>query len=173
MVREHEELPTHQDYQYNPRAGATGAKNPPISPHLFEALFYSCRFPCAWPIPHDCMHAPTGVKNLERIPKRKRCFERDQTSPIWGLETVFAVSFAYVLMYHCVIVAGPFGFFVWWIKVHPGDLQDASIPLAIVLGALSLFWSGAGILTGRKRHWILSWLNSIKVHKIFRCWFKC
>jgi hypothetical protein len=85
--------------------------------------------------------------HLERIPKRTRCFDGDKSSPIWGLEAVFAVSFAYVFTYHFVMVAGPFAFFAWWLKVHPDDLQNASIPLAIVLGALSLFWSGAGILT--------------------------
>lgn len=146
MVREHRDLPTNQDYQYSPRAGAPGARNPPISPHLFEALFYACCFPCTWPIPHDCVPPPIGVANLERIPKRTRCFERDQTSPIWGLEAVFAVSLAYVFIYHCVVVAGPFAFF-GWLRAHPYDIQNASIPVTIVLGTLSLFWSGAGILT--------------------------
>jgi hypothetical protein len=88
-----------------------------------------------------------GDKNLKRIPRRKICFEMDSTSPIWGLEAVFAVSFAYVFVYHCVMLAGPFAFFTWWLKAHPDDFQNASIPATVVLGALSLFWSGAGILT--------------------------
>jgi hypothetical protein len=97
------------------------------------------------------MPPPTGVVHLDRIPKRSRCFERETSSPIWGLEAVFAASFAYVLIYHFVIVAGPFAFFAWWLKFHPDDLQNASIPLSIVLGALSLFWSGAGILTSKSK----------------------
>lgn len=149
MVHEYRDLPTQQDYQYSPHAGTTNVKNPPISPHLFQALFYTCQFPCNWPIPHDCLQPPTGAKNIERIPKRVKCFERDQTSPIWGLEAVFAVSPARVLIYHCIMVAGPFAFFGWWLKAHPDDLQNASIPVTIVLGVLSLFWSGSGILTSR------------------------
>lgn len=152
MVREHRDLPTHQDYQYSPRAGAADAMNPPISPHEFDALFYTCRFPCTWPIPHDCILPPTGVRHLERIPKRRRCFESDQTSPVWGLEAVFAVSSAYVFVYHCIMVAGPFAFFAWWLRVHPDDLQNASVPVTVVLGALSLFWSSAGILTSKSKY---------------------
>lgn len=133
MVREYRGLQTDNSYKYSPRPGDIGARNPPISPHLFQALFYTCCSPCNWQIPHDCMLPPGGDKYLKRIPRRNRCFEKDATSPIWGLEAVFAVSFAYVFVYHCVMVAGPFAFFWWWLQVHPNDLQNASIP-----GALSL-----------------------------------
>ncbi|KAL2836694.1 hypothetical protein BJX68DRAFT_259827 [Aspergillus pseudodeflectus] len=149
MVREHRDLPTDQDYLYNPRAGNEHAKNPPFSSHLFNALFYTCQQPCTWPIPHDCMPQPTRVVHIQRIPKRTRCFQGDQSSPIWGLEAKFAISFAYILMYHCVILAGPFVFFAIWLRYHPDNLQDASVPVTIVLGSLSLFWSGSGILTSR------------------------
>lgn len=149
MVREHKDLPTHVDYQYSPRAGAPNARNPPISRHAFKTLFYTCHFPCTWPIPHDCMPPLAGASHLGRIPKRTKGFQSDQTSPVWGLETVFAVSSTYVFVYHCIIVAGPFAFFWFWLKAHPDDLQNASTPLAIVIGALSLFWSSAGILTSR------------------------
>jgi hypothetical protein len=97
------------------------------------------------------MAPPDGNNILERIPKRNKCFQRDPNSPIWGLEAVFAVSFAYVFVYHCVIVAGPLCFFGWWLRANPSDLQNASIPVTIALGALSLFWSGSGILTSRDR----------------------
>src|SRR5579871_716724 len=140
MVREHKDLLTDKVYDYSPRSGDPSAKNPPISPHLFHALFYTCFSPCNWPIAHDCLAPPSGDEILHRIPKRNRCFKNDQTSPIWGLETVFAVSFAYVFVYHCVMVAGPFAFFGWWLIAHPYDLQNASIPVTVVLGALSLFW---------------------------------
>lgn len=147
MIRDHRDLPDHQDYLYKPRVGSSGAKNPPISRHIFQALFYACHSPCSLLMPHDCMQPPAGEYHIDRIPKRTKCFEKDQTSPIWGLETVFAVSFAYVLAYHCLMMIGPFAFFGLWLKIHPTDFQDASIPVVIVLGALSLFWSGAGILT--------------------------
>jgi hypothetical protein len=148
MVREHKDLPTNVVYDYSPRVGQPEARNPPIDRDLFHALFYTCPSPCKWPLPHDCMQPPNGDQHLQRIPKRLHCFQNDQTSPIWGLETVFAVSFAYVFIYHLLMIAVPFGIFGWWIASHPGgDLQNASVPVTIALGALSLFWSGAGILT--------------------------
>lgn len=75
----------------------------------------------------------------------------DQHSPIWGFEGIFGVSFAYVLAYHCVIVAGPFAFWIWWLRVHENDWQNAAIPATVAVGALSVFWSGAGILTSGSR----------------------
>ncbi|KAL7936336.1 hypothetical protein V8C35DRAFT_254880 [Trichoderma chlorosporum] len=150
IVREHRDLPSDKDYHYDPRAGERDARNPPISPHLFQILFYACCSPCTWPFPHDCIHL-LDTYNLTRIPKRTREFERDPSSPIWGFETVFAVSFSYVLAYHCLMVAGPFIFWGLWLKFYPDDLQDASVPITVVIGCLSLFWSGAGILTSRER----------------------
>lgn len=151
MVREYRELPSDKDYHYDPRAGERDVRNPPISPHHFQTLFYACPSPCTWPFPHDCITLIANTANLARIPKRTREFEKDQSSPIWGFETVFAVSFSYVLAYHVVMVAGPFIFWGLWMKFHPDDLQNASVPITVVIGALSLFWSGAGILTSRER----------------------
>ncbi|KAL6834007.1 hypothetical protein J3E69DRAFT_325707 [Trichoderma sp. SZMC 28015] len=151
MVREYRELPSDKDYHYDPRAGERDVRNPPISPHHFQTLFYACPSPCTWPFPHDCIPLIANTANLARIPKRTREFEKDQSSPIWGFETVFAVSFSYVLAYHVVMVAGPLIFWGLWMKFHPDDLQNASVPITVVIGALSLFWSGAGILTSRER----------------------
>ena len=152
MYREQRELPTDNAYDYTPRSGDRSAKNPPISTHLFQALFYTCRSPCKWPsILHDCMEPPDGNEHLRRIPKRDRCFQTDWTSPIWGLEGVFAVSFIHVFCYHCLMVAGPFIFFVWWLSIHPNDLQNATVPVTITLGALSLFWSSSGLLMNINR----------------------
>lgn len=147
LVREHKDLPAHQEYQYTPRAGSTNARNPPISRHEFGALVHSCPLPCTRLIPHDCMTPPKGDIFLERVPKRAKCFKGDQASPIWGFEAVFAVSFRYVCIYHCAMVAGPLIFWLLWLEDHPDDLQNAAIPLTVVIGALSLFWSSAGILT--------------------------
>ena len=150
MVREHKDLPTHRDYEYTPRAGTDDARNPPISRHIFETLVHTCPSPCTWMNPlHDCLIPPSGHMFLQRIPKRTKRSTNDQTSPIWGFEAVFAVSFAYVFVYHCVMVAGPLAFWVWWLKAHPDDWQNAAIPFTVVIGALSLFWSSSGILTSR------------------------
>ncbi|TLD31557.1 hypothetical protein PspLS_02205 [Pyricularia sp. CBS 133598] len=150
MVREYSDLPTQLDYQYNPRAGNADAKNPPIPPHVFQAYFYSCPLPCRWVIPHDCIPEQASTENLECIPKRTRNFhqDKDDRSPsVWGLDPVFAVSFAYVFVYHFFILAGPWIYYCWRGAQNPNDLQNPSVPLTIVIGLLSLFWAGAGILT--------------------------
>lgn len=169
MARDHRDLPTHQEYKYEPRRDK-GAKNPPISPHSFKTLFYACSSPCTWPVPHQCISISTGCAFLERIPKRRRSFEKDLASPIWGLEAVFELYTAYVLVYHCCIIAGPLTFWGWWLRFHPDDLQNASVPMTIILTCLSLFWSCAGILTssGQKRDWLISGrLHIISLYSIF------
>lgn len=147
MVREYRDLPVQQDYLYSPRAGDSDSKNPPLSPHVFKALYHICPVPCTRWIPHDCYSAQAGVFNFVRFPKRAKCFQKDQSSPVWGLEAVFAVSSARVLTYHLVLIAGPFAFFGWWIGTHPWDLQNASVPATVAIGALSLLWMISGILT--------------------------
>lgn len=149
MVREGKELPQDSAYFYNPRGDS--AKNPPISIHMFDILFNAtCDSPCNWWNFHDCMLLRDSNDTLSRIPKRTKPFKDDyETLSIWGLEAMFAVSFAYVFIYHCTIIAGPFAFFFWWLRTHPDDYQNAAVPVTIVLGGLSLFWSGGGILTSR------------------------
>lgn len=79
-----------------------------------------------------------------------KCFQRDQTSPIWGIEAVFAISAIHVIAYHLILVAGPCAFFGWWLGAHPLDLQNASVPATIAGGSLSVLWTISGILTSRE-----------------------
>lgn len=51
-----------------------------------------------------------------------------------------------MVVYHVLILAGTFGVWGWWMRVHPGDLQNAAVPLTTVAVLLSLFWSVAGVL---------------------------
>lgn len=150
MVCEYKNLPTSQEYQHTPRTN-NGARDLPISSHLFEALFYACQTPCTYPLPHCCMPPPNGSTTIEHILKRRRSLQTDQTSPVRGLEAVYAVSFAYVFVYRCIMVAGPFAFWAWWPSTRSGDWQNATAPATVVLRALSCFWAGAGILTNSKR----------------------
>jgi hypothetical protein len=137
-----QELPDTPEYQ--PRSGP----NPPIPKKVFKILYYACPKDCKWLLPHSCSPAPASTK-WKQIPQRDKCFDSDRhiNVPLWGLEPVYAVSFSYVLAYHCMIVIGPVVLFGWWLGTHPDDWQNASILLVIVFGALSLFWAGAGILT--------------------------
>jgi hypothetical protein len=158
MARGYRDLPIHSDYTPN----GDSARNPPLSTEEFAALFYSCEPKCHRLLPHHCFTSLHGTRHLDRIPKRKTPFITDTTSDvvpdptdeithdIWGLGAVHSVSFAYVCAYHIAIIAGPFAFFVWWITSFPTDLQNASVPVTIVLGLLSLFHSGSGIWTSRK-----------------------
>ena len=85
------------------------------------------------------------------IPKRKNIFNTRSNNPIdvyaWGLEAKHIISALYLVVYHFIIFLLPFGLWGWWIKKHPDDLQGASVPITMVLGFLSLFWSTNGILT--------------------------
>jgi hypothetical protein len=115
MAHEYRDLPDQQDYKYTPRAGDPDAKNPPLSKHLFEAMYYTCPTPCTKWVPHNCSSPPNTGTIVTRFPKRAKEFHRDQTSPIWGLEAVFSVSAARIVIYHLIIVAGPFVFFGLWL----------------------------------------------------------
>ena len=149
MVHEYRDLPEQPDYKYTPRARDADARNPPLSPHLFEALYYTCPVPCRKWFPHGCSSSPNSATIVARFPKRAKCFQRDGTSPIWGIEATFAVSIAHIITYHLILVAGPFAFFGWWVGAHPLDLQNASVPATMAGGALSFLWMISGILTSR------------------------
>lgn len=64
----------------------------------------------------------------------------------WGIQAQHAISALRVVLYHLVILASIFGLWVCWMVTHPGDLQNAAVPLATVIMLLSLFWGSAGIL---------------------------
>lgn len=87
-----------------------------------------------------------------RIPRRKGKFEIENSirrNPIrfaWGIQAQYNISFLHVITYHFLMMVGPTVFWVWWQKHHPNDLQNASIPLAIAIVLISLFWSATGIL---------------------------
>jgi hypothetical protein len=75
----------------------------------------------------------------------------EEKSYAWGLEARHEISSIYVAFYHLLILALPFSFWGWWQTTHPGDLQNASVPVTVVLAMISLFWGTNGILTvGRK-----------------------
>ncbi|KAH8648915.1 hypothetical protein BGZ60DRAFT_422582 [Tricladium varicosporioides] len=140
------DLPTDLNYQYNPRP--PNAEVPPISPHEFELAFMSCNKKCLLSIFHDCVEAPIGNFAIERIPKRKGALEVKVGSVefAWGIQAQHVISLLRLVAYHVLIFAGTFGFWGWWQAAHPGDLQNAAVPLSAVAILLSLFWSSAGVL---------------------------
>jgi len=60
---------------------------------------------------------------------------------------MYRVSVAYAAIYHLLILALPFSFWGWWQAKHPGDLQNASVPVTVVLAMVPLFFGTNGILT--------------------------
>lgn len=129
---------------------------PPITPHEFNLAFSSCGGKCYFAILHDCFELEDEEDFVSRISRKKGKFEIENSSrrgPVrfaWGIQAKYTISFLHVVMYHSLIMVGPFLFWVWWQKHHPNDLQNASIPLTVAAVLISLFWSATGIF-GRLR----------------------
>jgi hypothetical protein len=121
--------------------------NPPISPHEFHCRFYSCYRPNRWSLHlfHVCKKA-IGVSRdaLNMIPKKKERLEEhgDKRQRFWGIYAREIVCFRWIVAYNlaCMTPMVIF-FFLWTFRVGDGQLQNAAVPLSILLAGLSLFWS--------------------------------
>lgn len=154
VIKDCKDLPTDPEYVYEPRPPK--ATNPPISRHEFAMHLNACEPPCRWSYFHECMPLLGNSSAIGCTPKRRRIFATVSNNNTdvyaWGLEAKHVISAAYVVLYHLIMFAIPFGLWGWWIKGHPEDLQGASVPVTVVLGLLSVFWSTNGILTqGRQQ----------------------
>lgn len=141
-------MPTSSEYDYTPRP--PDATNPPISRHEFSMYLNACDPPCRWSSFHGCMPQLDTSTAIACIPKRRTMYNTTASNTdiySWGLEAKHVISAAYVGVYHLIIFLIPFSFWGWWIRKHPDDLQGASVPVTVVIGLLSLFWSTNGILT--------------------------
>jgi hypothetical protein len=124
------ELPDHIDYQY--------IKQLPLKPYVA-------------PIPpEEWRHRIQGLKTgqrLEALPLIPQRVQRFQISThvsredLWGLQVEYRPSFKIILLWHIVITAGGWAFIGWWLKGHPGDLQNAVVVITIIIGVLGFFWS--------------------------------
>lgn len=52
----------------------------------------------------------------------------------------YQISLMYVLAYHLLMLAGRGLYWGLWQSEHRGDLQNAAVPITLVVGAMSLFW---------------------------------
>ncbi|KAL8350115.1 hypothetical protein RB601_001390 [Gaeumannomyces tritici] len=145
LARERSDLPRKDEYCYDPRPDDQDATNPPIEYDVFQACYYSCPPSCIWSAFHHCIPDQTGTENLVRIPKRTKRFGEDQRQAVWGLEPIFAVSFFRVVLYHFLILVGPFAYFAAYHAANPEGIQNAAVPASIVLSFLSVFWAVAGL----------------------------
>lgn len=70
----------------------------------------------------------------------------------WGIQARHTISALMMILYHLLILAGTFGFWAWWLVIHPNDLQNAAVPFATVVMAIPLFWGSTGVLKGSREH---------------------
>lgn len=142
-----QEMPSrrNRDYDYN------ASRSPPILSTVFNANFYGCKKGCIKSqldllcLLHECRgrNHCGKFRILDRLPKRRRKWDIDREEEVeeaWGLNTVFAVSFYRVALYHMLILVGPILFWGLWLKKWPSDWQNASVPFFAVVVLLSLFW---------------------------------
>ena len=91
-----------------------------------------------------------GQRVIDRIPKKKTLWQIElgcQPEEAWGLSAREVPSALRVTVYQCLILLGPFGFWLWWLLAVDGaDWQSASVPAAIVISLQALFWTQLGLL---------------------------
>jgi hypothetical protein len=52
-------------------------------------------------------------------------------------------------MYHVAVLIPAFSFWVYWLRNHPNDLQNASVPAFTLLGIIGASWALFGKNKGR------------------------
>ncbi|KAJ9607669.1 hypothetical protein H2200_007747 [Cladophialophora chaetospira] len=140
-------IPSDPDYEYD-NSPTPPSEMPPISEHEFRTSLFPCPPNCCLSSFHHCIEPLTEHSALKLIPKKKSpwqidCAGRDQA---YSLETVYEISVLHLVLYHILMVAGTFGFWAWWQKMHPDDVSGAGVPLTLIVALLSLFGTAAGIL---------------------------
>jgi hypothetical protein len=58
----------------------------------------------------------------------------------WGLEADYAMSFAFIAVYHLVPLLGALAFWIYWLIKFPGDWQNAAVPVLTVLAMFAVLW---------------------------------
>jgi hypothetical protein len=119
--------------------------DPPILPHEFEKRFYACYDPTTlhklnpW---HKCRGACRTHGAVDRLPKRSTALDEDvdDREEFWGLYAREIPSvLAFVLWNLALFILGPLIFGIVWLVKHPGDLQNASVPMTISTTLLGIW----------------------------------
>lgn len=87
------------------------------------------------------------------LPKRVReaTLHLHDPEELWGIQVQHSFSAAGFLCYCLLSFLGPFAFWCWWQHKYPTDLQNASVPLGMVI-ALEAFLLGILVYSdGTKR----------------------
>lgn len=102
---------------------------------------------------HDCACIDADSKRLiGALPKRDAEFmingPSDSEDYVWGIHARYKVSGLYVFWIHMAILAGAIGFWIWWQRKYPDDIQGASVAMTVAGVCVSSFWASTGILKG-------------------------
>ncbi|KAF7510257.1 hypothetical protein GJ744_006953 [Endocarpon pusillum] len=124
------EMPEEDSYLYVPKP-APLPYIPPLTVQEWRKRFYGC--------------IKTQGRNdaLQRIPKRNCRFELStfvSREYMWGLHAHCQPSAAMVFLWTFLIILGGLCFAGWWLKYHHGDLQNAAVPVTLLIGAMTLLW---------------------------------
>lgn len=147
------ELPSEHDdeYHYRPKP----AYSAPITRHVFRHYFYGCydsgtlshRFHTSIPLVPNCRVRNPPSELLDFFPKRDRSVaeaaQSDKVEVCYGLLARECRSFFRVVMYLFVTMAPAFWFVFAWLFEwgNSGDLQDATVPITLMVSAVSLLWA--------------------------------
>ena len=86
---------------------------------------------------------PNDDEALNLLPKRKASFQVNthmKREFMWGLCAEYRLSFLRFVVWHALIAAGGLAFMVYWLSNHNGDWQNASVPILVILAALTVLW---------------------------------
>lgn len=123
-------------YAYNPKPYHRPYR-PPLTKHEWQDRFHNL-LPHAYGI---------GVDALSKLPRRSKRFNLHthvSRETFWGLHAQVRISAAMVAVWQLAITAGGWIFVGWWLKDDPGDWQNASVPITLIIGAIMLLWLPLG-----------------------------
>lgn len=130
LAKRAKELPADLEYEYYWRPPEI-----PYDPRIPVNEWYN-RF-------HGQLKTKGATSLLAMMPKRGREFVsadfNDGREDLWGLHVEYCFSFVGICTWFLVLLAGGLGFWGWWQGRHPGDLQDAAVPLTTTMALLVLF----------------------------------
>lgn len=100
---------------------------------------------------HNCRHIPAECQYVTRIPRRKGTYndllqahthQSNCTSWVaFGIDAAYVLSSRGLFIYYAISILSGFSFWIYWMKSHPSDLQNALVPLFTIVMLVGTFWS--------------------------------
>lgn len=147
--REKNKYPGQNDPRYHP--SPVGIHIPPITPHEFKKRYDFCA-PQPFHFRHHrkchCVRLKRQIHSREIISLLPRKLARldelsDSRELFWGLYARQKIYFWRILVYNVVCISPLIWFFFMWLFRwgHDKDMQNASVPLMVMISLLSIFWA--------------------------------